>query len=240
MNKLWLAAGLALASASLPAVAALTDGQPYPVSVDARGYLIDGQYKLLRGGTVQWFRIPQSEWRDRLQRFKAAGFNTVDLYVAWNVVEPRNNQFNFGNLRAFLQLCEDMGLYVYFRPGPYITNEMDGGGIPGWLTAMSTKKDIAADGKPNLRTHDPDYLNYAGRYLRRLNAEVRDYFADRGGPIILYSLETSTTGSSPSMRPTSCSAIRAVPSAACGRPTIRRPISARCATLSAMTASPCR
>lgn len=189
MNKLLLAAGIALASASGLANAGLSNGLPYSVSVDAKGYLIDGQYKLLRGGTVQWFRIPQSEWRDRLQRFKAAGFNTVDLYVAWNSVEPRNNQFNFQNLRSFVQLCKDMGLYVYLRPGPYITNEMDGGGIPGWLSAMSTKKDIAADGKPNLRTHDPDYLNYAGRYLRRLNTEVRDFFADRGGPIILYSLE---------------------------------------------------
>ena len=46
-----------------------------------------------------------------------------------------------------------------------------------------------ADGKPNLRTHDPDYLNYVGKYLRRVNAEVRDLFADRGGPIVLYSVE---------------------------------------------------
>ena len=189
MNKLLLAASIALASASGLAQAALSDGQPYTVSMDAKGFLVDGQYKLIRGGTVQWFRIPQSEWRDRLQRFKAAGFNTVDLYVAWNVVEPRSNQFDFQNLRTFVQLCKEMGLYVYLRPGPYITNEMDGGGIPGWLTAISTKKDIAADGKPNIRTADPDYLNYAARYLRRLHAEIRDYFADRGGPIILYALE---------------------------------------------------
>ena len=58
-----------------------------------------------------------------------------------------------------------------------------------WLMAKSTKKDIAADGKPNLRTHDPDYLNYVGKYLRRVNAEVRDLFADRGGPIVMYSIE---------------------------------------------------
>lgn len=189
MKTQLLAAGIVLASLTGLAQASLSDGQPYSVSVDAKGYLIDGQYKLLRGGSVQWFRIPQSEWRDRLQRFKAAGFNTVDLYVAWNVVEPQSNQFNFQNLRTFVQLCKDMGLYVYLRPGPYITNEMDGGGIPAWLSAISTKKDLSADGRPNLRTADPDYLAYAGRYLRRLHAEIRDYFADRGGPIVLYSLE---------------------------------------------------
>ena len=112
MKQHLLAAGIALASATGLAHATLADGQPYSVSVDAKGYNINGQYKLLRGGTVQWFRIPQSEWRDRLQRFKAAGFNTVDLYVAWNVVEPRSNQFDFQNLRTFVQLCKEMGLYV--------------------------------------------------------------------------------------------------------------------------------
>jgi hypothetical protein len=192
MKKTCLSAAIALAMMGVgSAHATLANGQPYSVSMDAKGFMIDGQYRLLRGGTVQWFRIPSSEWRDRLEKFKAAGFNTVDLYVAWNAVEPREGQFNFNtpNLRQFLLLCKELGLYVYFRPGPYITNEMDGGGIPAWLMAKSTKKDIAADGKPNLRTHDPDYLNYVGKYLRRVNAEVRDLFADRGGPIVLYSVE---------------------------------------------------
>ena len=192
MKKTCLSVAIALAVMGVSSAhATLANGQPYTVSMDAKGFMIDGQYRLLRGGTVQWFRIPSSEWRDRLEKFKGAGFNTVDLYVAWNAVEPREGAFNFANpnLRQFISLCKELGLYVYLRPGPYITNEMDGGGVPAWLMAKSTKKDIAADGKPNLRTHDPDYLNYVGKYLRRVNAEVRDLFADRGGPIVMYSIE---------------------------------------------------
>ncbi len=176
---------------SLSAQASLQDGQPYDVQVNAQGYQIDGQYRILRGGSVQWFRIPPSEWQDRLTKFKAAGFNTVDLYVAWNVVEPSNGQFVFDQvgLGHFLDLCKSMGLYVYLRPGPYITNEMDGGGIPAWLNAISTKKSLAADGMPNYRTVDPDYLFYVGRYLHNLDSYLQNYFANRGGPIVLYALE---------------------------------------------------
>ena len=109
MKKTCLSAAIALAMMGVgSAHATLANGQPYNVSMDAKGFMIDGQYRLLRGGTVQWFRVPSSEWRDRLEKFKAAGFNTVDLYVAWNAVEPREGEFNFNtpNLRQFISLCK--------------------------------------------------------------------------------------------------------------------------------------
>jgi len=172
-------------------IANLADGEPYTVATHQNGFVIDGEYKLLRGGSVQWFRLPPESWEDRLKRFKSAGFNTVDMYVAWNQVEKTNNHFDFDtfDIRHFLELCQSLGLYVYFRPGPYITNELDGGGIPGWLTDISTKKSVKADGKPNFRTDDPDFLFYVERYLGRLNEVISPYLASNGGPIILYALE---------------------------------------------------
>src|SRR6478609_8180101 len=102
------------------------------VEMRATGFFVDGVPRLLRGGTVQWFRLPREEWDDRLARFAAAGFNTVDVYVAWRNHEPEEGVFDFEtyDLRAFLDLAKKHGLYVYLRPGPYITNEMDGGGVP--------------------------------------------------------------------------------------------------------------
>ncbi|MCG8670794.1 MAG: beta-galactosidase, partial [Pseudomonadales bacterium] len=171
--------------------ASIHDGQPFSVETKQNGFIIDGDYRILRGGTLQWFRLPPESWRDRLTRFKAAGFNTVDIYIAWNQVEKEDNVFDFENpnLLEFLDLCQEMGLFVYFRPGPYITNEVDGGGVPGWLMDISTKKSVAADGKPNFRTDDPDYLYYVERYLGKLNDVIKPYLASNGGPIILYALE---------------------------------------------------
>ncbi|MBF0224239.1 MAG: beta-galactosidase [Desulfobacterales bacterium] len=169
----------------------LYDGKPYKVEVDKKGFKIDGDYKLLRGGSIQWFRLPEDVWKDRLKRFKAAGFNTVDMYVAWNVVEKEEGKFNFTNpdIKKFLDYCTELGLYVYLRPGPYICNEFEGGGLPAWLFAKTTKKSLDKDGKPNLRTNDPDYLEYVERYLDNLNSVIKPYTAAYGGPIILYSIE---------------------------------------------------
>jgi hypothetical protein len=165
--------------------------EPYSVVLDKKGFKIDGKYRLLRGGSVQWFRLPESTWEDRLRKYKDMGFNALDIYIAWNQIEPREGEFNFDqpNLRRFLELAQSFGLYVAVRPGPYITNEMDGGGLPAWLTRYATKKSYEEDGRPNLRTYDPDFINPVRRYLNALNEVLKPYMADQGGPIVLYVIE---------------------------------------------------
>lgn len=170
---------------------ALKNRRSYSVALDAKGFKIDGRYRLLRGGSVQWFRLPESTWNDRLRKYKEMGFNALDIYIAWNQIEPREGEFNFEqpNLRRFLELAQSYGLYVAVRPGPYITNEMDGGGLPAWLTRNATKKSYDEDGRPNLRTYDPDFIKPVSRYLKALNEVLKPYMADQGGPIVLYVIE---------------------------------------------------
>ena len=86
-------------------------------------------------------------------------------------------------------MAHSLGLYIYLRPGPYFTNEWNGGGVPSWLIPLTTKESIEADGLYNLRTPDPDYLEVSARYLNELNQVVSPYFIENGGPIILYSVE---------------------------------------------------
>jgi hypothetical protein len=161
------------------------------VRFTSQGIQIDGRYRILRGGTVQWFRLPESTWEDRLRRYKEMGFNALDIYIAWNQIEPREGEFNFEqpNLRRFLELARQYDLFVVVRPGPYITNEMDGGGLPAWLTRRSGKRSYEADAEVHLRSHDPDFIEPVRRYLTALNEVLKPYFADRGGPIVLYVVE---------------------------------------------------
>ncbi|MBT6433867.1 MAG: hypothetical protein HOK28_12280 [Deltaproteobacteria bacterium] len=161
------------------------------IELNKNGFKLNGKYTLLRGGSLQWFKIPETEWQDRLQRFKASGFNTIDLYVAWNLHEPRPGEFDFEtyNLPKFLDIAHALGLYIYLRPGPYFTNEWNGGGVPSWLIPHTTKDSLEEDGLYNLRTADPDYLAVSARYLNALNQVVSPYFIENGGPIILYSVE---------------------------------------------------
>lgn len=173
----------------------LLQAQPYEVQLNKNGIKLDGEFRILRGGSFQWFRMPEATWNDRMKKYRALGFNTLDIYIAWNQVEAEEGVFNFERpgLRRFLELARQNGIFVAIRPGPFITNEMDGGGLPAWLTKRSTKQSFAADGKPNLRTHDPDFIDSVRRYWEALNREIAPFTADRGGPIVLYVIENEYT-----------------------------------------------
>jgi beta-galactosidase GanA len=102
------------------------------------------------------------------------GYNTVDMYVAWRNHEPVEGQFDWNSfdIKRFLSLCHKHGLWVYFRIGPYITNEQDGGGLPQWLFPKSSKQHRNADeedGRINLRTNEKDFLKYTGLYFKELS-----------------------------------------------------------------------
>lgn len=148
------------------------------------GFVFDGCPKFILSGTINYFRLHPDDWRLRLEALKACGFNTVDTYVAWNYHEQREGEFDFsaGNrdLDRYLSLCGELGLWVYFRPGPYICNEWDGGGLPTWLY---TKPEV------DLRQNQPAYLSYALRYLHQVNQIASKHLYTDGGPVILYALE---------------------------------------------------
>lgn len=113
------------------------------------------------------------------------------MYVPWGVIEPEPGVFNLEkpNMLHFLDLCKKYGLYVYFRPGPYIANEMDAGGFPTWLLKDTTKTSREADGRIALRDNDPDFLKLVERYFNVINIAIKPYLSTNGGPIILYAIE---------------------------------------------------
>lgn len=103
---------------------------------DKTSFRLHGKEFHIYSGAMHYFRIPPQYWEDRLQKLKAAGFNTVETYVCWNLHEPQKGQFDFSgrlDLVRFLETARKVGLYALVRPGPYICAEWDFGGLPAWL-----------------------------------------------------------------------------------------------------------
>ncbi|KAI8020319.1 Beta-galactosidase 8 [Camellia lanceoleosa] len=123
-------------------------------------------------------------WEDRLLRAKALGLNTIQIYVPWNLHEPRKGQLVFegiADIVSFLKLCQKLDLLVMLRPGPYICAEWDLGGFPAWLLAIEPAL--------TLRSSDPAFLDLVDKWWGILLPLVAPLLYDNGGPIIMVQIE---------------------------------------------------
>ncbi len=147
------------------------------------GYIIDGKPVWLATGEFQYFRLTRGEWRKRLLQLKLAGFNTISAYFAWNYHEVVEGHWDFAgdkDVEAFLKIAAELGLYVIARPGPYICNEWECGGIPAWLSMRPGIR---------LRTADPQYLNYCDKWWDKIVPIIAKYQLGKEGTIILVQVE---------------------------------------------------
>lgn len=146
-------------------------------------FKMDGKSFRIYSGAMHYFRILPEYWEDRLKKLKAAGFNTVETYVCWNMHEPRKGEFDFSgrfDIRRFLKTAQDVGLYAIVRPGPYICAEWDFGGLPAWLLK---------DKNMRLRCAYPEYLGHVSDFYHRLFEEIGDLQQTEGGNIIAMQIE---------------------------------------------------
>ena len=151
--------------------------------IDGDHFALDGKAFQIISGEMHYERIPREYWRDRLQKARAMGLNSISTYVFWNVHEPKPGTYDFSgqyDVAAFIRMARAEGLYVILRPGPYACAEWDLGGLPAWLLA-----------DPNivLRSADKKFLAPAERWLKRLGEELASLQITRGGAIIAVQVE---------------------------------------------------
>lgn len=152
---------------------------------DNSEFMLNGKPFQIRGGEMHPQRIPKEYWRHRVQMAKAMGLNTIAFYVFWNDLEKPDGMFDFktGNrdIGEFLKICQEEGMWVLFRPGPYVCGEWDLGGLPAYLL-----KD------PNAKirtTEDAHFMKAQERYLNAIAKVAEPYLAKNGGPILMTQLE---------------------------------------------------
>jgi beta-galactosidase len=192
MNKIQiLTAGILLSLAPLTQPNARANDNIFPPqpaaesvsSFDGKGFLINGQRTFIASAGMEYARVPRELWRDRLMRFKRAGFNCTEFYVFWNYHEPQNGHFNFSgdrDLDAYLKAAKSLGLYAIARVGPYCCAEWDSGGYPVWLRNVPGLE---------VRTNNAMFEQYVARFWGQLMPIVATNQINRGGNVILVQLE---------------------------------------------------
>jgi beta-galactosidase len=189
-----LSCGMPTADAT-DAAAATVAHSTHTVSFDRYSLKIDDRRIYVWSGEFHYWRLPSpSLWKDVLQKMKAAGYNSVQIYFDWDYHSPRDGVYDFSGVRdvdRLLDMANEVGIYVIARPGPYINAETDGGGFPGWLTAIK--------GKP--RSPAADYTAAYRQWLTHIDAILaRHQFTNGTGTVILYQIENEFYDKSPGGR----------------------------------------
>jgi hypothetical protein len=152
------------------------------LSVNSRYLSVDGKPWLPVMGEFHFARYPEKYWQEELLKMKAGGVQVVAAYVFWIHHEEIEGQFDWTgqrDLRHFVELCAQNGLYVYLRIGPWDHGEVRNGGFPDWLVNK----------KIPLRRNDPEYLRYVSRFYGQIGSQIHGQFWQDGGPILGVQLE---------------------------------------------------
>lgn len=151
------------------------------VSFDSRTLMIDGKRIWIVSGSIHFQRLAPSAWAERIRAAKHAGVNCIEVPIFWSQIETRPGSYSFkGNndIRQFVQLVHEAGLYCILRVGPYIGEGWDLGGLPAWLLNM-----------PGLELRKPNqpFLESVGKYFNALAKQLKDLQASttKGAPIIM-------------------------------------------------------
>ena len=182
-NQLWSIVLLIAGLAGWGYATAQPTAAPGNFTVGKNTFLLNGKPFVVKAAELHYPRIPKPYWDQRIKLCKALGMNTVCLYVFWNSHEPQPGAFDFteqNDLAEFCRLCQQNGMYVILRPGPYVCAEWEMGGLPWWLLK---KKDI------RLREADPYFMERVGIFEEAVAGQVAGLTIQKGGPIIMVQVE---------------------------------------------------
>uniref|UniRef100_A0A0W0F4R5 Glycoside hydrolase 35 catalytic domain-containing protein n=1 Tax=Moniliophthora roreri TaxID=221103 RepID=A0A0W0F4R5_MONRR len=135
------------------------------VQFDKYSLIVKGQRTFLHSGEFHTFRLPvPSLWPDILQKFKAAGLNSVSVYIHMGLINPSRGVIDFDGWRALQPLynaAKETGLWVVLRP------------------------EIAG----RLRSNDSDWRAAWPDYIQGIIKNSRNNQITRGGPLIAIQID---------------------------------------------------
>ncbi|MCI1891613.1 MAG: beta-galactosidase [Schleiferilactobacillus harbinensis] len=166
------------------------------IKTDSLTFEIDGQPTTILAGEVHYFRLPPFRWQSVLTELKAAGMNTLSTYIPWLVHEEQEGVFDFTgqsderhNLKEFINLVHQNGLYLIARPGPFNMAELKNEGIPFWVRDKYPAIIPTSWHGQTVPTGTVDYTNSdfkqaAQNWLQAVCQVLAPALQAHGGPII--------------------------------------------------------
>ena len=161
----------------------------HEIGVNSRSLLFDGQPVFPVMGEMHYARVPQAEWRDELLKMKAGGVDIVATYVFWIHHEEIEGKWDWSgqrDLKKFLQTCNELGLKVIVRCGPWCHGEVRNGGFPDWMVAHKDWK---------LRSTDTNFLAATKILYAQIAEQMRGELWKVGGPVIGIQVDNEFGGS---------------------------------------------
>jgi hypothetical protein len=152
---------------------------PFIIKYDAKCFTIQGKDAFVFGAAFHYPRCPKALWRDRLEKLRRAGFNTIETYVFWNYHEREEGGVDLSEFEEFVQLVKDMGFWMIARPGPYVCAEWHRGGFPDWIAAQRFP----------LRSPHPESIKTSQHWFGEVLPVIQRHQITTGGPIIMVQVE---------------------------------------------------
>lgn len=163
----------------LPMQGSNPDG--HSLGVNNQYFLKDGKPWFPLMGELHYNRVPPEEWAEEVRKMKNGGLSIVATYIFWNEHERTQGVWDWtGNrdLRRFIGICRENGMYVWLRIGPWSHGEQLHGGFPEWIQQMKGR-----------RRNDPDYLAASKILFDHIGKQTKGLFFKDGGPVIGTQLE---------------------------------------------------
>lgn len=108
----------------------------------------------------------------------------MSVYGNWGYhsASPDALDFESGahNFTRLFTLAKDIGLYILWRPGPYVNAETTAGGFPGW---------VSTGGYGTLRNNDTEYTAAWTPYFTKMTEIVAQHQVTNGGNVFIYQIE---------------------------------------------------
>ncbi|KAJ3922037.1 glycoside hydrolase superfamily [Lentinula edodes] len=144
--------------------------------------ILKGQRIFLHSGEFHTFRLPvPSLWPDILDKFKAAGFNAISVYVHMGLVNPSPGVMDFDGYRSLSALYEAArlaGLWIVLRPGP----------VRFLLPVLYSINETLVI-KSELRTTAADWNAAWTPYIQAIIGQTNQSQISNGGPVIAIQID---------------------------------------------------